>query len=1073
MAPKSSADWDVTEPRATFREVEFDVSEGTWMSLDVSRDGRTIVFDLLGDIYAMEIGGGDAILIHGGPAIETRPRFSPDGTCLAYVSDRGGSDELWVSRLDGSEARQVTNESPSTVGAPSWHPDGRSLVATRFEPARTKLMSAQIHVYDLVSGHGELVVEAPSNGKAVHEPEISRDGRFLYFTENVSPPGGMAHNPLRPSYAITRRDLRTGRQEEVVGGFGSATTGRLSPEGRRLSFVRRIGARTALFVLDLDTGEQRPIVDDLDRDLHAHWNPRAASYYPQYAWLPDGDEIVIWSGGHLRRIHVGSRASADIPFRAECRHRLVDPPRFETELARDSFIARALTCPAVSPDRSLVVFGALGSLWMRRLPTGASERLTSAGSFEFDATFSPDGSRLAVVTWDDAEGGSIHLIDLGNDRSVTLVHGRGIVRQPKFSADGRRVTFWVEPGNPTTGGYRNRPGIYWVASTGGDPVFVHGEGRQPQFAPDGERIVFVTDGSGSGDSSGGECLRSIALEGGEPVVHVRGPRITEIVPSPDLTWFAYKQDLQYRVAPLAATETTSVVGDDEPGSHQISDRGGSSIAWAPDSTAVHWFLGNVLFTQSLASLDGAADETVIDVEVQVPRPPGTIALTGARIITMNDDEVIEDGVVVVEGDRIVDLGDVADVDVPATATVIDATGTTIVPGFVDMHGHIDFGEDGRLFPQKHRGHYASLAFGVTTDFDPSATDVESFVRAEMNRAGISVGPRLISTGQPLYGIAKPGWYTPVIDFEEARRHIAGRVARGAIAVKSYLFPARRQRQQLVEAAREAGVMIAPEGEGHLLNNLSMVLDGHTTIEHNLPVASLYDDYIQLLAASKTALTPTLVVHNGEADAETYYYEVSQPWLDHRVRSFNPPVMGGDPVHVRGMISLHQVSELWDIGYRSTARWIARLDRAGVVINAGGHGQLVGFSFHWEMWALAEGGMPPLRVLRTGTINGAKTLGLDAQIGSIEVGKLADLVVLAGDPRDDIRHTADIRFTMVGGRLFDVVTMEEVGRPSVPRGPFHWETADSGDIVWNPAWGGNSAHLPAGATSSNSSCCPCH
>jgi imidazolonepropionase-like amidohydrolase len=152
-----------------------------------------------------------------------------------------------------------------------------------------------------------------------------------------------------------------------------------------------------------------------------------------------------------------------------------------------------------------------------------------------------------------------------------------------------------------------------------------------------------------------------------------------------------------------------------------------------------------------------------------------------------------------------------------------------------------------------------------------------------------------------------------------------------------------------------------------------------------------------------------------------------------------------------MTSIHAAEEIWDIGFRSVARSIKKLDDAGVVISAGSHGQIAGLGMHWEMWLLAQGGMSNYHVLRAGTLNGARKLDLQNQLGSLEVGKLADLIVLDANPLEDIHNTNTVRYTMVNGRLYDAFSMNEIGNYNRPRGKFYWELNDYHGIDWNEAW----------------------
>ncbi len=1073
------ADWDVADTGQPYVDADFTVSEGTWMSLDVSPDGKTLVFDLLGDIYALPAAGGEARRVHGGPAMEYMPRFSRDGAQILYVSDRGGSANLWSSNLDGSGARQITHETTNTLSTPTWAADGRYVAAARFVN-QTNLRAADIWLYHVDGGQGRLVVEAPKNGKGAHEPLFSHDGRYLYYTENIGPPGRFI-NALQPIYAIKRRDLADGKVEEVVSGFGGATTPQLSPDDKRVAFIRRVKAKTVLFVYDTVTGEQRPIFDGLERDLQAGWNPRSGNYYPLFGWFPDGRHLAIWSKGKLYRIDTGNGAREEIPFRATVQQRITVPPRFENPLAPDRFTVQAVQQAAPSPDGKSVLFNALGHLWQKRLPDGVPQRLTRSSRFEFDPSYSRDGTQVAYVSWDDEHGGALEIVTSAGRAVKTLVKGSAVVRQPAFSPDGKRLVYWVDPGSRKLGGYRAvKPGLYWLAIADGQPHYLAPSGKHPQFSPDGTRVYYVERQTGAtfGFNSG-NSLMSVNLEGLDKRQHVASQETSEFRISPDLSRLAYKKNLQYYLIPYRETGVPLKLtkGGEELPAAQLTQQGGYEIVWSADSSRLHWMLGPTLFTAAVSARTAAntkpsITQTALDLQVPADKPQGLLAFTNGRVITMRGEEVIERGTVVVDGNRIVAVGPAGRVAVPKAAKVIDIGGKTVMPGLVDMHGHIDFGEDDLLMPQKHPNHYAAMAFGVTTNFDPSATELPSFAAGEMNLAGTTVGPRILTTGKVLYGINALELYTPIDSLDDARNIIAGRKAMGARIVKNYMQPMRSQRQQIIKAARELGVMVTPEGEGNFYNNISMILDGHMSIEHAIPMANFYDDLIQLIVHGGTSLTPTLIVTYGETFSENYFYQTTRPWDDPKVklyvhRTFSDPYspIGSAPdapPYARGMVGIHEAEELWDIGFRSVARTMKKVDEAGGTVNTGAHGQIHGIGMHWEMWALGEGGMTPLRILRAATLNGARTAGLDKQIGSLEPGKLADLIVLDANPLENIRNTNSVRYTMLNGRLYDSLSMNEIGNYNRPRTKFYWELPDYKGIDWNEAWGGAGIHAEGAA-----------
>jgi len=390
--------------------------------------------------------------------------------------------------------------------------------------------------------------------------------------------------------------------------------------------------------------------------------------------------------------------------------------------------------------------------------------------------------------------------------------------------------------------------------------------------------------------------------------------------------------------------------------------------------------------------------------------------------------VLRDATIVVERNRITAVGPSAQVEVPAHARRIDVSGHTIIPGIVDVHAHVSTGSTG-ITPQTHWPYYANLAFGVTTLHDPSSNTEMVFSNAELIRAGKLVGPRLFSTGTILYGAEGP-LRAEIQSYEDALAHLRRMKAVGAFTVKSYIQPRRDQRQQIVEAARELGMMVVPEGSSTFYWNITHVLDGHTGIEHNIPVAPLYRDVIEVIARSSSGYTPTLIVNFGGLSGEYYWYQHTNVWENERLLRFVP----ADEVVARSRRRVMAAED--DYFYQEVSRAAKAILDAGGRVQLGAHGQLDGLGAHWEMWMLAQGGMTPHEVLRAATLNGAAYLGMDRDLGSIEPGKLADLVVLEKNPLEDVRNSTSIRYVMVNGRLYDALTMDEVG--GEPRGRFPWE-----------------------------------
>jgi imidazolonepropionase-like amidohydrolase len=360
-----------------------------------------------------------------------------------------------------------------------------------------------------------------------------------------------------------------------------------------------------------------------------------------------------------------------------------------------------------------------------------------------------------------------------------------------------------------------------------------------------------------------------------------------------------------------------------------------------------------------------------------------------------------------------------------------------MPGFIDSHAHLgQFGTG--LNPQKHWEYYANLAYGVTTTHDPSSSSELAFSQSEMVKSGNMIGPRIFTTGTILYG-ADALFKASINDLEDAKSAIYRTKAFGAFTVKSYNQPRRNQRQQVIKAAHDLKVGVVPEGGSTLYHNLSMILDGHSSIEHNIPVAPLYNDIIRLWGASKTSYTPTLIVNYGAVNGEYYWYQNTNVWEDKKLLKFTPRDVIDARSRHRTMIPMEE----YENGYIKVSKSAKKLNDAGVRVNLGAHGQLQGLGVHWELWMLSQGGMTTLEALKAATTNGALLLGMEDEIGSLEKGKLADLIVLDKNPLENIRNSNTVIWTMVNGRLYDANTMNEKGNYDKPKGKFFWE---KGNVV---------------------------
>ncbi|MCB0844017.1 MAG: PD40 domain-containing protein, partial [Bacteroidetes bacterium] len=983
--------WDVSVPQGPHKEINFTTNEGTWMNLDVSPDGKTIVFDLLGDIYTMPITGGKAKLISGGSSFEIQPRFSPDGKQILFTSDRGGGDNIWVMNVDGSEQKQLTKESFRLLNNPVWMPDGQYFVARKHFTATRSLGAGEMWMYHITGGAGIQLTKKRNDQKDAGEPFVSPDGKYVYFSEDMTPGGYFEYNkdPNGSIYMVRRYNMENGEVENMAGGPGGACRPTISPDGKTLAFVKRVRYQSVLYLQDLATGEEWPIFDGLSKDQQETW--AIFGVYPNFAWTPDGKYIVIYGKGKFWKVDIATFKGTEIPFEAEVKQTVETGLVFKQDVAPKTFEAKMIRQVTTSPDGKSVVFNAAGHLYIKSMPKGKPQRLTSDSHFEFAPAFSPDGKTIIYTTWSDVDKGAIYTIPTAavGQAGQKLTSEKGYYHSPSFSHDGQKIVFLKSGGSYVLGSTHGRnTGIFVMDANGDNVKKVHDGGDDPKFSKDGKKIYFLTGGG----------YQAMNLETKEIQTLFTSTYANQFVPSPDENWLAFTELFQAYIIPFPKTgqafnlsaSTRSVP------IQKVSRDAGTSLHWSGDSEKLHWVLGPEYFTREIKNsfefVEGAPDSlpaidttgVKLGLELTTDMPKGKVAFTNARIITMEGDQVIEKGYVLVKDNRIEEVK-AGEKSFGSGVHVVDCEGKTIIPGLIDVHAHLGAGSMG-ISPQQQWSYFANLAYGVTTTHDPSNNTEMVFSQSEMVKSGMMTGPRIYSTGTILYGA--DGDFKAVINsYEDALSHLRRLKAVGAFSVKSYNQPRRDQRQQVIKAARKLKMMVYPEGGSTFYHNLSMILDGHTGIEHSIPVNPYYKDVAQLWGASETGYTPTLIVGYGGRWGEDYWYQKTNVWEKEPLLTFTPRGMIDSRSRRREMLP----EEEWDQGFIENARGCKTLLDAGGRVQLGAHGQLQGLGVHWELWMLEMGGMTPMEALRAATQHGADYIGMGHDLGSLTKGKLADLV----------------------------------------------------------------------------------
>jgi imidazolonepropionase-like amidohydrolase/Tol biopolymer transport system component len=903
------------------------------------------------------------------------------------------------------------------------------------------------------------------------------DGRYLYLT------GRERRFNYLPKledglWNIYRFDRKTGDLVRLTPGPNGGMKPLLTPDGKKLAYLRRDDAKSTLILRDLDSGSEKVLSADLTRDEEEGF--AQMDVYPNTSFTPDGKAIIYYSRGKIRRLDLATLKQEEIPFTAEVSLDLRPLQRLETSVGKGTdFKVRLLRWPTLSPDGKRLAFDALGSLWIVDLKNGKAgtpRRLTQDKRLEYSPQFSPDGRFIAYVTWSDEELGNLWKIRADGTSPMKLTRVSGHYVNPVWSPKGDRIAFVAGSGAEARGQQPEGDTYYeirWIGANGGEAkrVTAVSPGEAVRFHPtaswsaDGERI-FYTEFIPSDKPyvDGKTDLVSVRLDGTDKMRPLRFKQAEDAVPSPDGQWVAFVRadDIYVTALPAAGSEPVEIGFDKDPVPvYRLSTEGGGYVDWAEGGKTLVWGMADTFYRQSIAQVreaiqrqaaekrrQEAAGKKAGDSEEKEPElpkpeaisiqliakrqvPQGTVVLKNARVITMKGDEIQEPADIVVRGDRIAALGRTGEVDVPAGAQTFDLQGKTVIPGLVDVHAHPHYSAM-EIFPEKKWEYVANLAYGVTTMHDPSAHSLDVFAEAEMVEAGRMIGPRIYSSGDVLYGGAQAAQYVKADSREDAVQAVKRMKAYGAHWLKVYQQPRREQRIWFVEAAREAGVGVTMEGAGELHTDLTNFMDGFTGMEHAIPVP-LAKDVVTLAAKSGTAYTPTLVVAYGGPAAEIYWYQHANPHDDVRLRRFVPHDM------LDGLGRRRPWYPEEDFSFPSVAKGASEIARAGGRVCLGAHGQLQGLGAHWEMWSFTVGGwMTPMEALRTATASGAEALGFGKDLGTVEVGKLADLVVIDGDPLKDIRTSAHVSYTMKNGVLYDAQTMEELWPVRKLLGKFFWE-----------------------------------